>query len=681
MQPTTRRLLLSIAALILLGFATQAQTKKTAAPAMPDVNKLMKMSPQELETYKQQMLKQSSVQAKTIAGRNNIKINEMLLPDYEIKPPVKDIQRLSKLPLQAPSRMELMASVAKSKKQLESVAPKELVQQVEKTVQEQNAAQLQTSAVASWYGDKPAEALLTAIGAVQKNPNEPIVWNNLAAFFNMSGLQDKAIPVLQHLLAQTPDNSMVLNNIGQAYLGLGDLSKAEQYLKQCLAIDEMNPEANRSMGMIRLYTKQVDEAQKYFEKELLLAHRRSTLANMKKAGRPINLYALRKQRKNVPHRDLFEEIELAKFTIPDLPATALEAGQWSKKHAGYIESLQKEFMFWFNSGNLTEEQQRAEGHKHPGLYSDLVNELLGELGDEYDQTLGVLREGDDAALIEMANVYGKNISQAVCPQAPFVPGGGADLQLAYQKKCCDIKTPIVDKYISEHNAFVQARIRLAQGRWKQYINGMIDIVQLDPSAGNKKMVYATVAGYFTFLLTSINLVATDAPPIECMVNLTTEEADNIIEASHNIDFNCPQWLNIEFSLGISKLKADCNKYSLEVGKGVFGGYEKDFKTGTSTLTAGVGYSETFGISGKLGAKQMVYISFDNNNEFADFGLKGKVEAGLQLTPQVIQEGILEVGGNIGSIEGGYTLGINSGFNGAVKTNGMIKEFINLNAKF
>lgn len=665
-----------------MSIALQAQSKKST-PAMPDVNKMMKMSPQELEAYKQQMLKQASGQAKEMAGKNNLKINEMLLPDYEIKPPVKDIKRLSALPLQAPSRIELMNAVAKSKKQLESVAPKEMVEEVNKSATEQNAAQLQGSSIASWYGDKPAEALLLSMNAVQKNPNEPIVWNNLAALLNMAGLQDKAIPVLQYLLAQTPGNSMVLNNIGQAYLGLGDLSKSEQYLRQCLAIDDMNPEANRSMGMISLYKKEVDLATKYFEKELIVAQRRSTLANMKKVGRPINLYRLYKQRKNVPHRDFFSEIGLSKFDCPDLPQKAVESERWKAQTAGFMKSLQDELMFWTKAAEVTPEQLKAEGSRHPGLYTDLADKMLSELGDDYAGTLGVVTERQQQELEEIINGYYAKLKNAPCPNPPLTPGGGSDLIAAYEKKCCNLQTPIIDAYMAERNDYVKSRVSTVQGRWKQYINEMVGIVQLDPSPGNIRMVYHTVAEYFSTVIVALQtLVATEAPPYQCHVKMTTEEADEIIAASHNPDLNCPQWLNIELSMGVSKLKADCSKYSLEVGKGVFGSYEKDFKTGTSTIGAGVGYSESFaGINGKLGAKQMVYISFDNNNEFADLGLKGKVELGMQVTPQVIQEGILEVGGNLGSIEGGYTLGINSGFNATAKTRGLISEFIKLDAKY
>jgi hypothetical protein len=40
--------------------AIHAQKKKPAAPAMPDMNQLMKMSPAELEAYKKKMIKETS---------------------------------------------------------------------------------------------------------------------------------------------------------------------------------------------------------------------------------------------------------------------------------------------------------------------------------------------------------------------------------------------------------------------------------------------------------------------------------------------------------------------------------------------------------------------------------------------------------------------------------------------
>lgn len=179
--------------------------------------------------------------------------------------------------------------------------------------------------------------------------------------FNMAGLEEKAIPILMHHLANIPDNSLLLNNIGQSFMGLGDIQRAEQYFKKCLEIDELNPEANRSMGMINLFKKEYAQAQKHFEKELEVAHRRSTLAHLKKTGIKINLNALRARRTGIPHRDFFEEINLGKVAIPELPTQPDQSQRWWAEHAGYMNSLAAEMMFWNTAGEITDEMRKADG--------------------------------------------------------------------------------------------------------------------------------------------------------------------------------------------------------------------------------------------------------------------------------------------------------------------------------
>ncbi len=657
-----------------------AQNRPTV-PAMPDVNKLMQMSPAELEAYKQKMLKQASTQAKQIATDNNIKINEMLLPDFELKAPVKDIKRLSLLPVQPPTMMQLADGIKRSMQQLQSVTPKAILDEVKTITTQQTPAQQQSSSVAEFYADNPVQALLISMNAALQNPGEVAGWNNLAALFNMNGLEHKAIPILMHHLVNEPNNSMLLNNMGQAFLGLGDLDKAEQFLTQCLAQDPLHPEANRSMGMIKFFQNQFEAGQKYFEKELEVAHRRSTLANLHRKGIKINLAAIRKKRTGIPHRDFFEEIGFSKFALPDLPEKAGESEAWHSKNAAYLKSLQAELLFWMNAGPVTEAVLKEEGKRAPGFYADLESELMSDLGDEFAPLLGLLPDDEAGQLEQIIKGYYARLNETVCPQPPNTPGGGAELILAYQKKCCDLKKPIADDYVSARNGFIKNRYNIVNTRWKEYINAMISYVQLNPTAGNKKMVYNTVADYFGFLGNTIaTAVCFEDNPGECIpAQMSTEEADGIIEANHNIDFNCPNWLNLELDVQVAKIKADCSKYALEGSAAVFrGGYEHNFKTGTSTLSAGVGVKAKF-FAGAGGAdiKQMVYVSFDNNNEFSDFGLKGTASVKVGDTPVDIAGGIAKVGGIVAGVEGGYTLGINSGFNSSVKGKGIIADFIKI----
>lgn len=184
-----------------------------------EMMKLSKMSPAELEKYKQQKLKQLSQQAKQLSAQYNMPLDESVLPDYELKAPVKDLKRLSMLPLAAPSMAELSTAVISSRKQLENLTAPAVVQEVKQMTTQQTPAQLQSLSIGQWINNNPVQAMLLSMTSALKSPQEPAAWNNLAAMYNMVGLEQKAVPILRYWLEKMPDNSMLLNNMGQAYLG------------------------------------------------------------------------------------------------------------------------------------------------------------------------------------------------------------------------------------------------------------------------------------------------------------------------------------------------------------------------------------------------------------------------------------------------------------------------------
>lgn len=192
------------------------------------------------------------------------------------------------------------------------------------------------------------------------------------------------------------------------------------------------------------------------------------------------------------------------------------------------------------------------------------------------------------------------------------------------------------------------------------------------------MVYGNVAQYFNFLSMAWGSAQFMDPPASCSnIDLTTEEANQIIKSSRDLSLNCPSWLNIEFDFKAAKFKADCSKYAIEVGQGLQASYEKDFKTGTSTLAAGIGVKAKFWHLGKASAKQMIYISCDNNNEFSDIGLKGSAGASLGLTDESLAvDDVGKIATTLVGVEAGYTLGVSSGY-GYVKGSGLLKDYIKL----
>jgi hypothetical protein len=96
---------------------------------------------------------------------------------------------------------------------------------------------------------------------------------------------------------------------------------------------------------------------------------------------------------------------------------------------------------------------------------------------------------------------------------------------------------------------------------------------------------------------------------------------------------------------------------IEAGTTLMGAFEHEFKSGKSTLLLGPGLKGSFaGINGEV--KTQAFISFDNNKQFSDFGLKQTAEAGISGTP--LPFGHIKLGGNVAGIEISRQVGIISG---------------------
>jgi tetratricopeptide (TPR) repeat protein len=655
--------LLFVVSLVFMVKVAEAQTK-SSVPAMPDLNKIMKMSPAEIEAYKKQVLNQTSKQIKQKAEQNTVKIDEMTLPDFEVKMPVKDMRRLQLLPSQPPTMNDMLNDLKKSIQQIESVAPKEIRDEVN-AFSGKTPAEIQSASIEAFYNDRPVQALLLSMQSALRKSSEAIAWNNLSAIYNLTGLEHKAIPILMHQLQQLPDNSMLLNNMGQAYLGLGDVPKAKDYFNQCLVQDPLNPEANRSMGMICLTERNFDKSREYFEKELEVTQRESTISLIERNNFPVNVYVVRSKTKAVPDHDFFDEIQLDKFKVPPFPVSSDQTrAEIGAALGAFSQSVLKEQLFWGNEALATPDQLAKEGKRSIGLYRKQVDRLLKDLHKAYTPyDLSLFTNIGINQLKNMIDEYGAKIGAVKCPTPP-AGVGNYEINMAYDKKCCDLKKPIIDAHMAKYNAYVTQRINFVSGVWKQYINKLINIVSLDPSPANRRFVCGKISEYFLFLGTACQSGQLLDPPSECHVNMTASEADSIIESSRKVNLNCPEGLKLNLKLKMINIKADCENYSLSGSYGIFkGGYSHSFKTGSSTLSAGVGLkADFFKAVGKASISQMVYVSWDNNNNFTDLGLKGGAGMGLDE--------------NLLGVDAEYTLGINSGYHGDIKPKGLILDVVN-----
>lgn len=648
---------------MLFALHADAQKKKPSAPTMPDVNKLMKMSPAELEAYKQKMIKQASQQAEEYADANGHAINKTLIPGYEPKPPVKDIKRLNLLPSQPPTRAQLVSSLQQSAQQIQKGIPAPKIQEIQKFTATQPVEVINEKAIADFYSDDPKAGILMMMQMSAKVPDSLLYLNNLGAMLNIHGGQHRAIPILEYCLQREPNSSMLLNNIGQSFMGLGDLLKAADYFNKCLSIDSLNVEANHSMGMLHYFKKEYDAAMKCFERELSVAYRRSTMAMAYKMGKKFNLREIAKRRNSRngrPEKDFLEEITLGKFSPPQLPKTTEEILQRKAEFDSYLESVGAEMMYWLNLATQTSITPQNP-NAMPGLYSELADAMLEELHKEFTPEYLTLYTDDIAdKLKETVETLSKKIIQTKCPPTP--PGVGMEASRAYEIKCCEENhRPLADKMVNEVNGQIQPALRKGMLRWKSYINQLIAIAQLEPNASKQSMVYHAVSGYFKFLAfgaghyTAFNI--RDLIP-SCSDAYVPAALDTLLEADRRWRMDCPPWLNIEVDFKGMVIKADCNKYQIEAGSVIMGGFEHEFKSGKSTLLIGPGIKGSFaGVTAE--AKVQAFITFDKNKQFSDFGLKQTAEIGLSGTP-IPYGPRIKIGGNLAGVELSRQVGIISG---------------------
>ncbi|MEO7293922.1 MAG: hypothetical protein ABIW34_12510, partial [Ginsengibacter sp.] len=135
--------------------------------------------------------------------------------------PAKNIALLSSLPKKVFTKAELVSFLNDVYSQLSKKLPGGISSSVQSIAAKYNndGKKMGDAAVTGWYTDYREEALLLIIKAAINNPDDGLLLNNCAALLNMSGIEQKAIPILKYILQYYPGSSMVLNNLGQSYAG------------------------------------------------------------------------------------------------------------------------------------------------------------------------------------------------------------------------------------------------------------------------------------------------------------------------------------------------------------------------------------------------------------------------------------------------------------------------------
>ena len=240
---------------------THAQTKpKEKAPAGNEMDEMMKdaqkeldnMSPEDKKMLDSMGVKLPSLrqipQATDIQLQNANGSNERIVPQ-------KDGARIATISKTALTNAALPGFLSETNKKVvmllkqPSQAKGEEIYQLIKA-EHNSAAEIGNTAAGLWVMGR-AELAIYLIGkACVADPANTDNLNNYAAMLSMSGAEQLAIPILDNLNKRFPDNSTILNNIGQAWFGLGDMDEADKFLDKTIRICAAHPQANFTKSFI-----------------------------------------------------------------------------------------------------------------------------------------------------------------------------------------------------------------------------------------------------------------------------------------------------------------------------------------------------------------------------------------------------------------------------------------------
>ena len=179
--------------------------------------------------------------------------------------PKKDVARIKQLPDKILTDAELVLFVKKTHVEVEKLLNAKDKAETQKIFaalksEKKSAAYIGNVASSLWMSNYPEIALYIAGKECLANMENANNLCNYAAFLTMTGGEHVAIPILRNLNRRFPNNSTILNNIGQAWFGLGDMNNAGNYLDSTVKIYKHHSEANRTKSDIEKSEGKIEES-------------------------------------------------------------------------------------------------------------------------------------------------------------------------------------------------------------------------------------------------------------------------------------------------------------------------------------------------------------------------------------------------------------------------------------
>ena len=452
------------------------------------------------------------------------------------------------------------------------------------------------SSIALWINGQPYESVLVALKGAEMRPGNVTLLNNIGGILTSSGLGVNAIPILQYADQQQPGNNMIQNNLGQAFLTLGDINKAQQYLLQSISTAEYHPDANLALAYI--YNKKGNRAAaiSYAENSLRGAYSAAAQHLLLKLKPDAKLMDYVRHRYKQPEFFNYHKYPLLQQCVK-VEQTPVLKPQYDayQEMLGAIETkygrISREEQELAKKSALDIMKESQKNHRPPYRhFGFFANAVLADLwGNEYEEKFirydKYKKNYRDS--IKILDILYEAAYKAIDKKWETIlndleTGSAADE--AASKSVCNERNELGNAYLPQYakltEAFQMETIKL----YRNYLNDWSYwsyIASVDDHG--YKTVFYQLASTMVSTLREINTTKFIFP-CHASTNDGKEKADGLAIEEPDCFFK-PK---VVLPLGGVNFEISCEGYKLEAGEGLIGKIEYNMSSGDVTVAFGVG---------------------------------------------------------------------------------------------
>ncbi len=679
-------LLFSFTTQFVLAQLTPAEIQKKAEEAIKKAEQLMndpkvKAAMEKAKQVNQQPATTPKADSLTGIPENKIALTKPRKIDTaNFLLPVRNDKYLNALPIRTFNRTELVSYLHNLNSKLTELLRSSYGKDIQ-NIPDHVVTKTGTS-IGLWINGELEKSPLVALKGAELNPDNVTLLNNVGGILTSCGLGVNAIPILQYVLEKQPGNNMILNNLGQAYLSLGDDKKAEQYLLQCISSYNYYPDANLALACIYNSRGNKSSALNYVENSLRGAWspRASNLLYKLKPDAKLMDY-IRHRYKQPEHFNIHKypllpqcrKVDDTRVLKPQYDAYDKMLFQLGNKY-DRLEREEKKIAemtskeIWMKAIKNQHSPYRPFGIFANAVLTDMwVNEYRDRL-IHFEKYNKVNYREEIKKLKERYAADKKIIDDKWEPELEKI-GEGHDGKDVEEAMCKEINE-LGNTYLPQFARLTEDYQLETMSLYKNYLNDWSYwsyIASIDDPG--YKVIFYNLVNKMIGVLKDINTTEFIFPCINEESQSGKADALNIEEP------DCFLKPKIVLPLGAVNLEISCEAFKLEAGEGLIGKIEYDRAKGEVTLAFGPGGSvpKVFFENKNLGlefgveaeAKSQFYITFDKTGP-TDLGVLWEAE-------MKAVAGIGEVKVELGLEEEVLTAGFGSGVQ--MKEGGALKALI------